>query len=177
MIKDRESDIERTYRQNRQGFLSWAAGATRSLSDAEDLVQEAFEKALADTEALDSVEDLAAWLFTSLRNRVRDLWRHRRMRKETGETEVSEELIAEIVEAAGLDPAELAEQAELTEALYEAIEDLSEEQRTVIEAQALDGLTFKELAESTGISPDTLGARKRYAIKRLADALSEWAGA
>jgi DNA-directed RNA polymerase specialized sigma24 family protein len=46
----------------------------------------------------------------------------------------------------------------------------------VIEAQVLDGLTFKELAEKSGISPDTLAARKRYAVKRLAAALREWVG-
>ena len=59
-------------------------------------------------------------------------------------------------------------------ALATAIEALPEEQRMVIEAQVLDGLTFREIAESSGISADTLAARKRYAIKRLAEALKEW---
>jgi len=175
MKKDRDSNLERAYRKNRQGLLSWAARATRSLADAEDLVQDAFTRALADTEGLASVEDLTAWLFTSLRNRVRDLWRRREVRRRVGETDVSDAVVAEIVAATGLDPAEVVAETELMDALYEAIEALPDEQRAVIEAQVLDGVTFKELSESSGISADTLAARKRYAIKRLAAALREWA--
>ena len=168
------SDLETAYRENRHGFLAWASKATRSLVDAEDLVQDAFVTALAGAESLSAVDDLAAWLFTSVRNRVKDLWRRGETRRRAGEIAVSDDAIAEIVATAGLDPADLAASSELLEALYDAIEELPDEQRTVIEAQVLDGLTYRELAESSGISPDTLAARKRYAIKRLAAALREW---
>lgn len=171
---DRRSELETAYRENRRGFLAWAAKATRSFVDAEDLVQDAFAKALANVESLDAVDDLVAWLFASVRNRVRDLWRHNETRRKAGEISVSDEAIAEIVASAGLDPAEATASSELLDALYDAIEELPGGQRAVIEAQVLDGLTFKELAESSGISPDTLAARKRYAVKRLAAALREW---
>lgn len=174
MRKDGRADLEKAYRENRHGLLAWATEATSNLLDAEDLVQDAFARALADAEALSSVDDLAAWLFTSLRNRVRDFWRRRETRRKVGETDISDEAIAEIVAAAGLDPAELTAGAELMEALYEAIEELPDEQRYVIEAQVMDSLTFRELSAISGISPDTLAARKRYAIKRLAAALRDW---
>ncbi len=174
MNRDTRSNLETAYRENRRGFLAWATRATRSLADAEDLVQDAFVTALAGAESLSAVDDLAAWLFTSVRNRVKDLWRRGETHRKAGEISVSDEAIAEIVATAGLDPADLAASSELLDALYEAIEDLPDEQRMVIEAQVLDGLTYKELAESSGISPDTLAARKRYAIKRLAAALREW---
>jgi RNA polymerase sigma factor (sigma-70 family) len=174
MKKDRSSELERAYRENKKGFLAWATRATRSLADAEDLVQDAFAAALVNTDTLTTVDDLAAWLFASLRNKARDLWRRRETRKKVGEAEVSDEAISEIVAAAGLGPAELFEEGELSEALYEAIEELPGEQRSVIEAQVLDGFTFRELAEDSGISADTLAARKRYALKRLAGSLREW---
>jgi RNA polymerase sigma factor (sigma-70 family) len=174
MRKDESSDLEKVYREKKGGLLSWAAKATRSVLDAEDLVQDAFAKALADTDTLTDVDDLAAWLFTAVRNRVRDLWRRRETRRRAGEIDVSDETIAEIVEASGLDPAGLVAEGELMEALYAAIEELPEPQRTVIEAQVLDGMTFKDLAEASGVSPDTLAARKRYAVKRLAESLREW---
>jgi DNA-directed RNA polymerase specialized sigma24 family protein len=41
-------------------------------------------------------------------------------------------------------------------------------------AQTVEGLTFRELAERTGTSIDTLMARKRYAVRKLAAALIEW---
>jgi RNA polymerase sigma factor (sigma-70 family) len=174
MNLERLSNLERVYRENKWGFLSWAARATRSLADAEDLVQDAFAKALADTETLTDVDDLAAWLFVSVRNRVRDLWRRRGTRKRVGEFDVSDATLVEIAEAAGLGPSDMLAEAELLEALYDAIEALPEDQRMVIEAQVLDGLTFREIAQTSGVSPDTLAARKRYAIKRLAEALREW---
>ena len=40
--------------------------------------------------------------------------------------------------------------------------------------QALGETGFKELAEATGVSIDTLMARKRYAIRKLAAALKIW---
>ncbi|HTX73916.1 MAG TPA: sigma-70 family RNA polymerase sigma factor [Rectinemataceae bacterium] len=177
MGRKQTKDLETTYRTHHRGLLSWAARATRSLADAEDLVQEAYASALAEAESLDLIDDLAAWLFTTLRNKVRDLWRHREVQRKAGETAVSEDLISEIVADSGIDPLSVAVESELQGALYEAIEDLPEEQRHVIEAQVLDGLTFRELAEASGISPDTLAARKRSAIKRLSAALREWAGA
>jgi len=167
--------LEAAYRENRGGFLAWAAKATRSLAEAEDLVQESFAKALAHSDSLAAVDDLAAWLFSSLRNRVRDRWRRNESRRKAGETEAGAGTLAEIADAAGLGPEVLALEAELMDALLDAIEELPPEQRMVIEAQVLDGLSFKELSESSGISPDTLAARKRYAIKRLSAALRDWA--
>jgi DNA-directed RNA polymerase specialized sigma24 family protein len=55
-----------------------------------------------------------------------------------------------------------------------AIDALPAPQREVLLAQSVEGLTFRELAERTGISIDTLMARKRYAVKKLAVALIEW---
>jgi len=175
MKREEKSKLEKAYRENRGGFLAWAIKATRSLTDAEDLVQDAFAKALINAESLSAVDDLAAWLFASVRNRVRDRWRQDKTRKRLGETEVSTSALAEIAEAAGLSPAELAAEAGLMDALYAAIEELPEGQRMVIEAQVLDGMSFKKLSEMSGVSPDTLAARKRYAIKRLSAALQDWA--
>ena len=83
--KDEGSELERAYRANKKGLLTWATRATRSIADAEDLVQDAFTAALADTESLIDVDDLAAWLFAALRNKVRDLWRQRDLGSFTSE--------------------------------------------------------------------------------------------
>jgi DNA-directed RNA polymerase specialized sigma24 family protein len=43
-----------------------------------------------------------------------------------------------------------------------------------VEAQVFGGLTFREIAEATRESIDTLTARKRYAVRSLARALRHW---
>ena len=50
------------------------------------------------------------------------------------------------------------------EELENALLELPGEQRTVFELTELEGIPFKEIAESTGIPVNTLISRKRYAI-------------
>jgi len=44
---------------------------------------------------------------------------------------------------------------------------LPEEQRDVFVAHEIDGRTFRELSEATGVSVNTLLSRKRYAVLQL----------
>jgi RNA polymerase sigma factor (sigma-70 family) len=55
----------------------------------------------------------------------------------------------------------------LLEALEDALEELPPEQRDVFIAHEVTGTSFKELAEQTGVSVNTLLSRKRYAVLYL----------
>ena len=55
----------------------------------------------------------------------------------------------------------------LFEELQAAIDDLPEEQRSVFVAHELEGRSFKEIAEETGLNINTLLSRKHYAIVHL----------
>jgi RNA polymerase sigma factor (sigma-70 family) len=167
--------IEAAYREKRSDLVGWAAAATRDAPEAEDLLQSAFLGALENLDALSAVENLGAWLFASLRNRVIDRWRARERRERLGQAEVSADTLAEIARAADLDPGEALADTELREALAEAIRALPAPQREAIEAQVLGGETFAELSARTGVGIDTLASRKRYAIRALSEALREWA--
>lgn len=166
--------IERTFRERRKGFLAWALRHAPDPATAEDILQDAFIRAITNADALSPVEDLAAWIFTAMRNRLVDLFRSDSVRKRAGHVVVAERVLAEVVAEAGIDAQERALRDELLSALGIAIEALPAPQREVIEAQALQGMTFRELAERTGESIDTLMARKRYAMKKLAAALNYW---
>jgi RNA polymerase sigma factor (sigma-70 family) len=166
--------IEKEYRAHRGNLLARARRATRNLLDAEDVVHEAFTRALSNLDVLGRVENIPAWLFTTVRNRITDLWRRRKMKAAVGETQVAEEVIVEIISSTGLDPADELVRDALSSALSEAIAALPSEQRSVIEAQVFDGLTFQELAVKTGESINTLTTRKKLAVKKLAAALRGW---
>ncbi|MCK5248938.1 MAG: sigma-70 family RNA polymerase sigma factor, partial [Spirochaetaceae bacterium] len=62
----------------------------------------------------------------------------------------------------------------LVDALNDALRALPDAQRRVVEAQVFGGKTFRELADASGESIDTLKARKRYAIQNLSRALRHW---
>ena len=61
----------------------------------------------------------------------------------------------------------------LLEALDEALNELPEEQREVFVAHELMGKSFKEIADTTGVSVNTLLSRKRYAVLHLRERLQE----
>jgi RNA polymerase sigma factor (sigma-70 family) len=165
--------LEKAYKDNRESILARAKKATRNALDAEDVVHEVFARALSNLDVLGTVENLPAWLFTSVKNRIVDLWRRRKTR-EAGETSVADETIAEIIASTGLDPSDELVRDELTGALGDAIAALPPGQRAVIEAQVFDDLTFRELAERTGEPLHTLATRKKLAVKKLAAALRGW---
>ena len=48
-----------------------------------------------------------------------------------------------------------------------AVDELPEDQRAVFVAHELEGRSFKEIADETGVSVNTLLSRKRYAVRRL----------
>jgi len=166
--------IERTYLERGRAFLAWARRHAPDAATAEDILQDAFVRALANVNALSPVEDLAAWIFSAMRNRLIDLWRSGGARQRAGAIELPREVIEEIAAEAGLNPLDQLQRNEMLAALELAIEALPAPQREVIRAQALGGVAFRELAEATGVSIDTLMARKRYAIRKLATALEYW---
>lgn len=130
--------------------------------DAEDILQDVFAELVEANQLLMPIEHMSGWLFRVARNRIIDLFR-----KKKGESLEFEELLPS--PDAGPD-AELA-RAVLLEALETAIAELPAEQRDVFVAHELEGRSFKEMAEESGVSINTLLSRKRYAVLHLRERL------
>ena len=96
------------------------------------------------------------------------------MRAASGETDVAEETLREIISGVGLDPQDGFIRESLVDALNDALRVLPPAQRRVVEAQVFGGMSFRQIAEATGESIDTLTARKRYALRNLSRALRHW---
>ncbi|MCX7028253.1 MAG: RNA polymerase sigma factor [Spirochaetes bacterium] len=171
-IRDR---VEAAYHERKGSLLTAARRMTRNAQDAEDVLQDVFAGALTNLDALSAVENIPGWLFATLRNRLTDLWRRTTARRRAGEIAVSGDTLSEIAVAVGLSPEDHVVMMELSDALADAIGALPSEQREVIEAQALEGIGFRELSERSGVSINTLTARKKYAIEKLARVLKDWA--
>lgn len=161
--------LTETYLNEGPRMLAWLS--SRVGDEAEDLLQDVTLRALANLDALEPVRDLSAWLWRGLRNAVIDAWRKRRRR---GETDAEDFDLAEAIDEAWRSAEDEAEREELLSALSQAIDALPEEQRLVIVAQAIGGETFAHLSERTGVPPETLAARKRYALVKLRDALADF---
>jgi RNA polymerase sigma factor (sigma-70 family) len=166
--------LEKDYKDQKPRFLARLRAAGHTLEQAEDLVHDVYAKTVEHLPLIAGIRNLQAWINSMLKNKVIDVWRRDRMRAASGEVDVAEETLREIIAGMGLDPLDSLIRDSLMDALNDALRALPEAQRRVVEAQVFGGLTFREIAEATGESIDTLTARKRYALRNLSRALRHW---
>jgi RNA polymerase sigma factor (sigma-70 family) len=166
--------LEEAYRTEKPRLLARLRAAGRTLEDAEDLVHDVYAEVMGHLPLVAGIRNLSAWINSLFSRRLIDSWRHERVRAASGETDVTEETLREIIAAVGLDPLDTLVRSCLEDAVNDALRVLPPAQRSVIEAQVFGGLTFREIAEATGESIDTLTARKRYALQNLSRALRHW---
>jgi RNA polymerase sigma factor (sigma-70 family) len=166
--------LEETYRNEKPRFLARLRAAGRSLEEAEDLVHDVYAETMEHLNVIAGIANLPAWINTLLSRRLIDEWRREKTRARARETGVAEETLQEIIAGAGLDPQDAFVRECLAEALNDAMGALPTEQRRVLEAQVFGGRTFREIAQASGESIDTLTARKRYAVSKLSRALRHW---
>lgn len=166
--------IDQAYQSERPRILARLRAVGRGLEDAEDLIHDVYAETLERLPLLAGIRNLPAWIQSLFTRRLIDAWRHDRVREAVGESDVTEETLEQIIAGAGLDPLDAFVREALLDALNDAIRALPVEQRRVIEAQVFGGQTFREISEATGVSIDTLTARKRYALQSLSRALRHW---
>jgi RNA polymerase sigma factor (sigma-70 family) len=166
--------LERAYKSEKPRFLARLRAAGRTLEEAEDILHDVYAETMERLHLVAGIENLPAWINSLLTRRLIDAWRHDRVRSASGETDVTEETLQEIIGSVGLDPQDAFVRESLLEALNDALRALPAAQRRVLEAQVFGGLSFRQIAEDTGENIDTLMARKRYALQNLSRALRHW---
>ncbi|HEY1203411.1 MAG: sigma-70 family RNA polymerase sigma factor [Acidobacteriaceae bacterium] len=139
--------------------------------DAEDILQDVFYELTEAYRLMQPIEQVGAWLYRVARNRIVD--RFRKRRPEAGgeiPRNASEEdalRLEDLLPSPDAGPEALYARSVLLEELDAALEELPDEQRAVFVAHEIDGRSFRQLAEETGLSVNTLLSRKRYAVLRL----------
>lgn len=139
--------------------------------DAEDILQDVFYELLQAYRMMKPIEHVTGWLFRVARNRIVDLFRSKRpgsLSEPVGAEEEGPHLLLEDLLPSAADGPEAAyARTILLEALEDALEELPGEQREVFVANELAGTSFRQLADETGLSINTLLSRKRYAVLYL----------
>jgi len=135
-----------------------------SRDEADDVLQETFVRLVRSRRGLRRVENLTAYLFTVARNEAA---RHgsRKTREGLRRSLVRAEDL--FLAAPGDGPA-----CEAADLVAVALRQLTEEQQEVVELKVYGGLTFREIAEVTGVPLPTAATRYRAALERLKDWLA-----
>ena len=143
--------------------------------DAEDILQDVFYKLVEANRLLMPIEHVTGWLFRVARNRITDLFRKKKPQSfgEASAEDESGELLPfeDLLPSPEAGPEAFYVRNMLLEELELALEELPEEQREVFVGHELEGRSFKEMAEESGVSVNTLLSRKRYAVLRLRERL------
>ncbi|MDP6634765.1 MAG: sigma-70 family RNA polymerase sigma factor [Phycisphaerae bacterium] len=135
-----------------------AVAITGSREDARDLVQELFVAMVRSRDKLSRVDNLAAYMFTSLRRlAIRTSNRSRR-----NAAALAGRARQAAAAASGAD-----EPNDQGERMERALAALGTPQREVIALKIDGGLTFAEIAAVLGVSANTAASRYRYALENL----------
>jgi RNA polymerase sigma factor (sigma-70 family) len=137
--------------------------------EAEDILQDVLYEFVAAYRLPEPIEQVGAWLFRVARNRIIDRFRKKReeqLPELSGEDDRGSWL-DEALPSADAGPEAAYARGVLLDELVAALEELPIEQRAVFIAHELDGCSFRELAAESGVSVNTLLARKRYAVLHL----------
>jgi RNA polymerase sigma factor (sigma-70 family) len=143
--------------------------------DAEDVLQDVFYRLVEANRLLMPIDHVAGWLFRVARNRMTDLFRKKKpelFSDAASEDEEGESLqIEDLLPSPDAGPEALYFRNLLLDELELALDELPQDQREIFVAHELEGRSFKELAEETGVSVNTLLSRKRYAVLHLIERL------
>lgn len=182
LMNDQDQRITDVVKRERSRLGNFIRRRVPDPGDAEDILQDVFYTLVEANRLLMPIEHVTGWLFTAARNRITDFFRKKKPERFTDLSASDEEgeatLFEDLLPSPDAGPEELYTRGELLDELEEALDELPKEQRDAFVAHEFEGRSFKDLSAETGVSVNTLIARKRYAVlhlrKRLQDVYNEF---
>jgi RNA polymerase sigma-70 factor (ECF subfamily) len=161
--------VERAFVEHGPFLNGTARRLCGNASDAQDLVQDALERALAAVQSGNQPQNVRGWLTSIVYNLYIDGYRGRQRGPRVHSLEPNAD-VPEPVRAT--DPAWM---SITPEQLHAAVAQLEPEFREVYELHAFEGRSYIEIAERLGIPKATVGTRLLRARQRLRAQLVEGA--
>jgi RNA polymerase sigma factor (sigma-70 family) len=145
-------------------------------SDAEDILQDVFYELVEAYRLMKPIEFVSAWLYRVARNRITDLFRRKGPRSGAldpvaGAADEGSLVLEDLLPSPDAGPEAAHARNVLLEELDAALAELPQEQRQVFVGHEIEGHSFKELAQASGLSVNTLVLRKHYAVIHLRERL------
>ena len=148
-----------------------ALAVVHNEEDALDIVQDAFIKVYHGLPQFRQTSALYTWLYRVVMNRAIDVVRH----KQRTLMEPVDEPPAELPDPSDANrPDREALRVELRTHIFAAIDTLPRKHREVVLLREVEGLSYKEIADSLGCSEGTVMSRLFYARERLRQELEPY---
>lgn len=159
------------FSRERQRLIAYVRSQIEDAADrdGEDILQDVIAGILDKADVTAPIQNIAAYAYQALRNRVIDYLR-RRKKHDSIDTELSDEegrTLSEILADVRYDSAKESQRKEINRDLNAAIGSLDEDDRDVFIATELQGVPFQELSELWEVPVGTLLSRKSRAARKL----------
>jgi RNA polymerase sigma-70 factor (ECF subfamily) len=147
---------------------------------AEDLAQEAFLRLIEHATSFQGSASLKTWLYRIARNLCIDELRRRKHRRhpsldaKPAHAEDEGQSLYERLPLKDAGPDRQTVDRDLAKRMTSAIDELPTDQREVFVLRQVHNVSFKEIAEITGVAEGTVKSRMRYALERLQRALADY---
>jgi RNA polymerase sigma factor (sigma-70 family) len=168
MTEERKNNISQAIKAYGKRLFSFINRRVANASDAEDILQDVFYQFAGNTAP---IEQIAAWLFRTARNKITDNYRKKRpellddiyLAEEDDEGNSWQELLL----SDDPDPEKAYLQNLFWTTMIAALDELPPEQKEAFVKHELEDISFEEMSAQTGIPIATLISRKRYAVLHL----------
>ena len=158
------------------GMYSSALRLTRNPSDAEDLLQETVLRAYRGFHQFQEGTNLKAWLYRILMNTFINSYRKRQREPQTvSDEEIADWYLYSKLAESGAEPSAEATVLESLpdEEVQEALQSLPEQFRVAVLLADVEGFSYKEIADITGVPIGTVMSRLHRGRKALEKRLWE----
>ena len=167
-MADNDKLITETVLRERPRLRSFLRQRLPDPGDAEDVMQDVFHELVEASRLPEPIEQVGAWLFRVARNRLIDRFRKKKEAPlPTFDEDDGDAALDDLLPSSDAGPEAAYARSVLMAELHDALDDLPAEQRDVFIAHELEQRSFKELSAESGVSVNTLLARKRYAVLHL----------
>jgi RNA polymerase sigma factor (sigma-70 family) len=169
--REQDQRISETVEREQARLRNFIRRRVPDQRDAEDILQEVFYEFVEAYRLMKPIEQVSGWLFRVARNRIIDLFRRKKPGSLSDPVSVGEDgeelLLEDLLASSELGPDAVYARSVLLEELDGALDELPEQQREAFMAHEVEGRSFKELSAETGVSVNTLIARKHRAVLHL----------
>jgi len=171
-MADKNRRIAETIARESERLGSFIRKRVPDPNEAEDILQDVLSSFVETYRLPEPIEQVGAWLYRVARNRIVDRFRKKReeplpLSEGSGDNDEEEYWLEQALPSLESGPEAAYVRAKILDAISAALEELTPAQRDVFTAHELDGISFKEMAEATGVNLNTLLGQKRQAVLYL----------